>query len=571
MPLPRRGRGPLLAGPRMASTSLPRATAHSPRHVGRGTPLSSPAQRLTRQRHSSQQVPPRPEPQADFRSGRWLQEGARGDARNSRQTPCAGMGSRHRICSQEEVVMPCASDSDSGSVDLQLGNLEDIKKQPSSLELTDSDITEIPGLPRESLTDTSRHLTHQGPLGEVVVEQLIQSIQEFFNGELKSELEKLTALRSLSSLSRTLPSDETTESFIHSHIADIVHLLSTLVEEEPLQSLFSPVLQEVFITIADFSYQDVYLLFGSEDRADLFSLVTKSVIALPSLKTLTHPQEIMPGGSYNSECRYRQTFQAFVEMLQSLVIKDRHLENLDIIFKLPVRFQRLGKLVALMALLCGDPLKEVAEEAAEGMHYLLHITLRLKCLTYDKKNHQSLKRAMKKCQELLELYNIKQFYSCPFRIAQVFEVFLNSNELYQFVMATLDGLKNLKHPHMQRSAGELLIALVKTAQSLFEKVPEIMGAISALLSTISQPKVHQQITNIVSLFLSRPKYTDTVIDHLLCHPVPYDRHLAELWRTLEVELPKTTWILWRLLRKLQKCHDSGTQEKMAYVAVAVSP
>lgn len=96
MPLPRRGRGPLLAGPRMASTSLPRATAHSPRHVGRGTPLSSPAQRLTRQRHSSEQIPPRPEPQADFRSGRWLQEGARGDARNSWQTPCAGMGSRHR-------------------------------------------------------------------------------------------------------------------------------------------------------------------------------------------------------------------------------------------------------------------------------------------------------------------------------------------------------------------------------------------------------------------------------------------------------------------------------------------
>ncbi|KAI4562663.1 hypothetical protein MJT46_011625 [Ovis ammon polii x Ovis aries] len=421
------------------------------------------------------------------------------------------------------------------------------------LSTLDSDISEIPGLPRESLTDTSRHLTHQGPLGEVVVEQLIQSIQKFFNGELKSQLEKLTALRSLSSLSRTLPSDETTELFIHSHIADIVRLLSTLVEEEPLPSLFSPVLQEVFTTITDF----------------------------------------------------RQTFQAFVEMLQSLVIKDRHLENLDIVFKhmdpwlqsdkdhereratasmaqvlkclfkhlslqLPVRFQRLGHLVALMALLCGDPLKEVAEEAAEGMHYLLHITLRLKCITYDKKNRQHLKRAMKRCRELLELYNIKQFYSCPFRIAQVFEVFLNSNELYQFVMATLDGLKNLKPPHMQRSAGKLLIALVKKAQSRFEKVPEIMGVICALLSTSSQPNVRQQITNIVSLLMSRPKYTDTVINHLLRHPVPYDRHLAELWRTLEVELPKTTWILWRLLRKLQKCHDSGTQEKMAYVAVAVT-
>uniref|UniRef100_UPI002953E7FC protein MROH8-like n=1 Tax=Panthera onca TaxID=9690 RepID=UPI002953E7FC len=237
---------------------------------------------------------------------------------------------------------------------------------------------------------------------------------------------------------------------------------------------------------------------------------------------------------------------------------------------LPLQFQRLGRLVALMALLCGDPVKEVAEEAAEGTHYLLYITLRLKYVTHDKKNHPSLRRAMKKCQELLELYSIKQFYSCPFKIAQVFEVFLNSNELCQFVMTILDGLKNLKHPCTQKSAGELLITLVKNAESRFEKVPEIMGVICARLSIISQPRVRQQIINTVSLFISRPKYTDIVISHLLCHPVPYDRHLAELWRTLDVKLPSTTWILWRLLRKLQKCHNAPTHEKMAYMAVAVS-
>lgn len=33
-------------------------------------------------------------------------------------------------------MIPCASDNDSGSVDLQLSNLEDIRKDPSSLELT---------------------------------------------------------------------------------------------------------------------------------------------------------------------------------------------------------------------------------------------------------------------------------------------------------------------------------------------------------------------------------------------------------------------------------------------------
>ncbi|XP_045660529.1 protein MROH8 isoform X5 [Ursus americanus] len=605
MPLPHRGRGSRVAGSRVASTSLPRATAHSPRRAGRGAPSSSHAQRLTRRRHSSEQVPPGPEPQADFRSGKWLQERAGGDARDSRQAARAEMGSRHRICSQEEVVIPCASDNDSGSVDLQLSNLENIKKDPSSLELTDSDISDIAGLSRESLTESFRHLTQKGPLSEAVAERLIQSIQEVFDGELQSELEKLTFLRSLSSLSRTLPYDETTESFIHSHIADIVRILNMLVEEEPVHSLFSSMHREVFVTITDLSYQDVHLLFGSEDRADLFSLITKSIITLPSVTALIQLQEIMPSGPYNTECLYRQTFQAFSEMLQSFVVKDPHLENLDTIFKqmdpwlqstkdheraratasmaqvlkclsrhlslkLPLRFQKLGHLVALMALLCGDPVKDVAEEAAEGTHYLLHITLRLKCISYDKKNHPSLRRAMKKCRELLELYNIKRFYSCPFKIAQVFEVFLNSNELCQFVMTTLDSLENLKHPCTQQSAGELLVTLVKNAESRFEKVPEIMGVICARLSIISQPRVRQQIINTVSLFISRPKYTDIVISHLLCHPVPYDRHLAELWRTLEVELSSTTWILWRLLRKLQKCHNAPTQEKMAYVAVAAT-
>ncbi|KAK7808999.1 hypothetical protein U0070_010146, partial [Myodes glareolus] len=155
-----------------------------------------------------------------------------------------------------------------------------------------------------------------------------------------------------------------------------------------------------------------------------------------------------------------------------------------------------------MALLCGDPVKEVAEEAAEGTHYLLHITMKLKYVTQDKDNGKSLKEILKKCRELLGHYSIKQFYSCPFKIVQVFEVFLDSQELRQFIMTTLDSLKSLPHPCTQQTAGEL--------------------------------------------------------------------HLAELWRTLNVELSKTTWVLWRLLRKLQKCHDVTTQEKMAYVAVAVS-
>ncbi|XP_011764934.2 protein MROH8 isoform X4 [Macaca nemestrina] len=511
MPLSRRGRGSRLAGSRAATSSLPRAIALSPKSAGRGALSISHAQLLTRRRHSSEQVPPESEPQADFRSGKWLQEPATGDARDSRQVLRARMSSKHRICSQEEVVIPYAYDNDSGSVDLELSNLETIKKGSSSIELTDLDIPDIPGLHCEPLSDSPRHLTRQDPLNEAIVDKLIQSIQRGFSGELKGELEKLTFLGSLSSLSRALPYDETTESFIHSHIADIVHTLNVLVQEERPHSLSSLVRQEVFVTIADLSYQDVHLLFGSEDRAELFSLVIKSIITLPSVRTLTQIQEIMPNGTCNTECLYRQTFQAFSEMLQSLVVKDPYLENLDTIIKhldpwlqsvkdhereratasmtqvlkclsrhlslkLPLRFQRLGHLVALMALLCGDPQENVAEEAAESIHYLLHITLRLKYIIHDKKNQQNLKRALTKCREFLELYSsaAKCFYSCPFRIAQVFEGFLDSNELCQFIMTTFDTLKNLNHPCIQRSAGELLLTLAKNAESRFEKATDAL-------------------------------------------------------------------------------------------------
>lgn len=98
MPLPRRGGEPRLAGARVVRTSLPRATPRSPKRVGRGAPLLSHAQRLTRRRHSSEQVPPEPE-HADFRSGKWLQERAGGDARDLRHTPLARMGSRQRSVS----------------------------------------------------------------------------------------------------------------------------------------------------------------------------------------------------------------------------------------------------------------------------------------------------------------------------------------------------------------------------------------------------------------------------------------------------------------------------------------
>ncbi|XP_054995917.1 protein MROH8 [Sorex araneus] len=488
----------------------------------------------------------------------------------------------------EEVVIPYASDSDSGSVDLQLSNLDDTLKQFSILELA----------VHASSPDSLGPLTSQTYLSEDAIEKMIHWVQEAFRGQLKSEQEELTFLISLSTLSQALSYDETVELFIHTHIPDIVGVLYILVEEHIPWKLFSPVRQEIFVTISALSYRDVCLLFGSEDKEGLLRLIITSVITLPSV-------EAVPSGSYNSEDLCIQTFQQFFEMLQMLVVRDPHLENLDNIFKhlspwlqtdkhsermlattcivevlkslsinlslkLPLRFHRLGHLVAVMALLCGDPVTEVAEKAAEGMHYLLRITLRLKYITHEEKNYESFRRAMKKCRKLLKYYSVKQFYKYHFQIAQVFEVFLSPNELCQFVMTVVDGLKNLRYPSTQLAAGELLITLMENVKSRFEKVPEVIGVICARLAMVSHPIVRRQIISTVGVIMCTPNYTDTVIHHLLCQPLPFDRSLTELWRNLTVNLNLTTWILSRLLRMLQKSHTKPLQEKMSYMTISAT-
>lgn len=52
------------------------------------------------------------------------------------------------------------------------------------------------------------------------------------------------------------------------------------------------------------------------------------------------------------QCLYRQTFQVFSEMLQSLVVKDPHLENFDIVLKVNRISGENGKVNGYIILNC---------------------------------------------------------------------------------------------------------------------------------------------------------------------------------------------------------------------------
>ncbi|XP_039768301.1 maestro heat-like repeat-containing protein family member 7 isoform X2 [Ornithorhynchus anatinus] len=486
-----------------------------------------------------------------------------------------------------EEVLSYVSDSDSDN--LNHPYLKDTTPKKSGVLLK----SKIELIPEASISQDSMKV-------------LTGSIQDHLNSEQKihGEAEKLTFLRNLTTLSKTLSWSENSVSFIKNRLEKITKAISMLVKQESLHSLVSTMLQEVFITVTNLSFQNIHLLLTSPGGSSLFSSLTRSIIALPSVKTLRRLESGRCDGPQKTEVLYTQTLLAFCEMLQSLVMSDPHLEKLETILeqldpwlqskvdhereravislslalrclsrnlslKPPAQLKRLGHLVALLALLCGDQEEDISLEASESTHHLLRITVHLKYLTFGPKSLLKMRGLMKKCNDLLRIYNTEKFFNNPFQIAEVFEIFLSPKELFQFIMTILNGMKNLKHLCTQETAGRLLEILVKNASTRLEKVPEIVRAICTHLPSIGQHSTRHQVMSLVSLLIAEPKSTNQVLNYLLSHPVPYDRHIAELWRSLEVEETCNAWILWQLLRKLQKC-QSTSRNKMAYVAIATT-
>ncbi|KAG6929018.1 maestro heat like repeat family member 5 [Chelydra serpentina] len=79
-------------------------------------------------------------------------------------------------------------------------------------------------------------------------------------------------------------------------------------------------------------------------------------------------------------------------------------------------FTRLGHLVAVLGIRCGDPVKAVSSKAAEGVHHLVSIAWRHKIAQLDRKNVECTEQRNK---EFLAAWSPTVVLNSPSRIAEV--------------------------------------------------------------------------------------------------------------------------------------------------------
>ncbi|XP_033001712.1 protein MROH8-like [Lacerta agilis] len=310
-------------------------------------------------------------------------------------------------------------------------------------------------------------------------------------------------------------------------------------------------------TVIDLSKANVTKAMGSYKKGILLRTFFKSVFALSPLKAGQEEGMADAASAQYAKNLFIRTYQTFSEMLQQLMVENPIPSELERILQLMApwlqsseadlreraiwtsasllnfvasklqldtlsKFSRLGHLVAVLGICCGDSVKSISSKAAKGVHLLLAIVLGQKIARLDEKNvhTEAIKR---KHKEFLESWNPSVFLKNPSRVAEVFGVYFSPREKTDFILTALDGLTVQCTTYCCTTTEGLLASMARHCGAEIEKVSDIVDGICSRLDLIHQPSARRLVMKLVGLLAGRTEHLDTVISSLLEHSFPPDR------------------------------------------------
>ncbi|TFK04051.1 Maestro heat-like repeat-containing protein family member 7 [Platysternon megacephalum] len=421
---------------------------------------------------------------------------------------------------------------------------------------------------------------------------------------------KKSFLRLLSVLSKSIDWHNMPDFFIHNFASDTAGAIVEMIKKEPRDSLSSTIRLQAMATIIDLSKKHVVKAMGSHQRRILLRTFLKSVFSLPLLTTLQVRGVIRATSAQYTKALFIGTLQTLNEMLQSLILENPVPSELERILQLmdswmqsredclreravwssilllnfvatevkldeASPFTRLGHLVAVLGIRCGDPVKAVSSKAAEGVHHLVSIAWRQKIAQLDRKNVEWTEQRNK---EFLAAWSPTVVLNSPSRIAELGRLTpLNAHpdvhgstprERTDFILTVMDGLTDHCNNNCQPTAEGLLSAMVNSGGTKVEKAADLVAAVCSRLDSVQQPSSRTLMMKFVGLLAGEAEHLDTVISCLLDYSFPTDSNSAELWQFLSADPALGGQVMENLVVKLQSHHSSEHQASHKSAAAA---
>ncbi|XP_075801632.1 maestro heat-like repeat-containing protein family member 7 [Microtus pennsylvanicus] len=350
-----------------------------------------------------------------------------------------------------------------------------------------------------------------------------------------------------------------------------VKMMMRQIQEEPVDSLLSPVRRQAMEILAQLSHTKPAL--SVRDRVELVNTCVRSVFSLPSVRSMQEKDEAK---AEVIQTLYHQTLDSLQKLLNALFIEDPTpvglksiLEplgpwmnsgkaheraravnsNISVLnhtlmtlpFSMASGFPALGLLLGRLLLRIGDPDEEIGREALDGIA-ILYTILDLQKRTKDKEDTNK-KELYENNKHFLGPYNPVSPCQNILRVIAEFGDFLGPQQVKDLLLAALEGLKDISEAQGKDSGEMMQLASEVTLSSVLEwyrhraleVIPEIMQGIYMQLSHIQEPRAREVALLPIS-FLASSFMTEVVVALFMC-PLPLDSNGAEMWRQLILRKP----------------------------------
>ncbi|XP_039768386.1 maestro heat-like repeat family member 5 [Ornithorhynchus anatinus] len=394
---------------------------------------------------------------------------------------------------------------------------------------------------------------------------------------------KKSFLTSILMLVGAIASNKDANSYMFFQKSQLILCLMKLIEKEPRDTLCTLDRQKALVAVAGLSKLKPPL--QPKERSDLLYTCFQSLFTLPLLETLERHSCLMVNPPSIKDL-YRDTMSALDQMLQGLLWENpspneaqyileqishwmnsrksherqRAVRTSTILLKFVVerfslapaiQFSRMGHLVGMLGMLCGDPEEATRTQAMEAVFYLYNVMLRQKGLRDEAEAHLKMKKRcpMTVCSPDQEL-GLESFSSLSsFQIVKAFGEQFEPWQLRDLLGTLLDGLCGPIHFRAQ-TAAQMLYVTFEIFGNQLEEVSNIGKRVYLQLCFIRTLAVKQEALRAISVLVR--EHTRELVGAFLEYSVSMDRHVVELWRAVGSEPHISPRVLLLLLEKLEE-------------------
>ncbi|XP_074133787.1 maestro heat-like repeat family member 5 [Sminthopsis crassicaudata] len=359
----------------------------------------------------------------------------------------------------------------------------------------------------------------------------------------------------------------------------LVLCLMNLIDKEPRDILCTSVRQEAMLAIASLSKLKPPL--GLKEKSKILYICFRSVFTLPVMEKLKkHTCLIM--NPPDIQVLFSQTMQALDQVLQGFLSEnpdpgevlyilekvitwmdsERSHERLRAIrsitmflkfimeqFNLKVKLTRIGHLVGMLGMLCGDPDENIRQQAIEGMFHLYNILLHQKGL-------RSKAEANMKKRKIYHFGHSKRgcaphsvnFLSSSAQIVKAFGDHFDLSELRDFMVTLIEGL-HCSIFFRAQTAAEMLHKSCESYWNKLEEVTEIGKKTYLQLCLIQTVSAKRTALWAISPLVQH--HTKELVFTFLEFSLSMNRNAVELWKAVGSDPQTCPKVLGLLLQKLE--------------------